>query len=155
MMHALRNLFLHDFWLKLFSLVLATLTWLTVNFAVKKEVSPPPPLNFISTEQRVFANLPIVILSSAEDVRSLRVHPREVELTVQGDARTLKQLQVRDIRVLVDLTGIEAAQGLRKRLEVSTPPGVTYTRIEPEEVQVIFPTRPDTNEQQNPAGTLR
>jgi len=143
MIKTLRNVFLRDFWLKLFSLVLAVLTWLTVNFAVKKEVSPRP-LNFIPSEQRVFANLPVVVLSTAEDVRSVRVHPKEVALTVQGDASTLSRLQVRDLRVLLDLTGIEAAQGLRKRLEVSTPPGVTYVRIEPQEVQVIFPSKTET-----------
>jgi YbbR domain-containing protein len=145
MINTIRDFFLHDFWLKLFSLALAVLIWLIVNFAVQR--GPATPRSFIPTEQRVFSNLPIVILASAEDVRSVKVHPKEVELTVQGDSRALKQLQVRDLRVLVDITGIEAAQGLRKRLEVSTPPGVTYVRIEPEEVQVIFPPKTEKNEQ--------
>lgn len=144
MINTLRNLFLHDFWLKLFSVALALLIWLTINFALQREASPIPQLNLISTDERVFSNLPVVILSNAEDVRSVRVHPKEVTVTVQGDPRGLKQLQQRDLRVLVDLTGIEAAQGLRKRLEVTTPPGVTYRRIEPEEVQVIFPTKAET-----------
>jgi YbbR domain-containing protein len=142
MIKSIRNFILHDFWLKLFSVALALLIWLTVNFALQR--GPAAPRSLIPTEQRVFSNLPIMIMASAEDVRSVRVHPKEVELTVRGDARVLKQLQPREIRVLVDITGIEAAQGLRKRLEVSTPPGVTYDRIDPEEVQVIFPSKTET-----------
>jgi YbbR domain-containing protein len=142
MIKSIRNFILHDFWLKLFSVALALLIWLTVNFALQR--GPAAPRSLIPTEQRVFSNLPIMIMASAEDVHSVRVHPKEVELTVRGDARVLKQLQPREIRVLVDITGIEAAQGLRKRLEVSTPPGVTYDRIDPEEVQVIFPSKTET-----------
>ena len=33
----------------------------------------------------------------------------------------------------------EAARELRKRVGVSAPAGVTYVRVAPEEVQVIFP----------------
>jgi YbbR domain-containing protein len=141
MIKALRNFFFEDFWLKLFSAVSAILIWLTVNFFIHRDVPPSAPLNLMTTDQRTFANVPVVVLSSAEDVRSVRVHPKEVELTVQGDARSLKQLQARDLRVLADLTGIEAAQGLRKRLQVSTPPGITYVGVYPEEVQVIFPQK--------------
>ncbi len=38
MIEFLRNLILEDFWLKLFSLALAVLIWLTVTFASQKEV---------------------------------------------------------------------------------------------------------------------
>jgi YbbR domain-containing protein len=141
MIKTLRSIFVEDFWLKLISLTLAVLAWMTVNFSIGKNTPAQNALSLIPSDDRVFANVPVVILSSAEDVRSVRVHPKEVELTVQGDARSLKELQARDLRVLVDLTGIQAAQGLRKRLEVSTPPGITYVKVDPEEVQVIFPPK--------------
>jgi YbbR domain-containing protein len=136
----LRNLVLDDFWLKLFSFVLAVLTWFTVrSMATQKEglamsTHPNAPVRQIQ-----ISNLPVVILSSAEDVRSFHVSPSAVEVTVQGDAKTLSTLQSKDIRVLVDLTGIGDAHDLRKRIEVSTPAGVTYVKVDPEEVQVIFP----------------
>lgn len=136
MIQLLRNLFVKDFWLKLFSLVLAILLWLTIYFA--RDVSPTGPLTLVRDE-RTFTSLPVVILSSAEDVRSFKVNPKEVTVTVQGDPRILKTLQARDVRVLVDLTGIAAAHDLRQRLQVATPPGVTYVNIVPEQVQVIFP----------------
>ncbi|HWQ93765.1 MAG TPA: CdaR family protein [Clostridia bacterium] len=140
MIEYLRNLFLKDFWLKLFSFALAVLLWFIIYFARDFSPGTGTPLTMV-TEKRTIAQLPVDILSSAEDVRSFRVNPKEVEVTVQGDPRILNRLRPKEIRVLVDLTGISAAHDLRKRIEVSTPPGVTYVRIYPEEVQVIFPPR--------------
>jgi hypothetical protein len=137
----LRDLIFKDFWLKFFSLALAVLIWSIVNIALHNETSPVPSLTLGATEQRKFANVPVLLMSSASDVRSFSVNPREVEVTVQGDAKIVRNLHDRDIRVLVDLTGIEAAHDLRKRIEVSAPTGVSPLRVDPEEVQVIFPTK--------------
>ena len=139
----LRNLVAEDFWLKLFSFVLAVLTWFTVNSMANQKEGMPAigSLSLVPPEQRVLQHLPVVILSSAEDVRSFRVSPKEADVTVQGTAAVLKELQTKDVRVSVDLTGIQAAKDLRKRIEVATPAGVSYVRIAPEEVQVIFPNK--------------
>jgi hypothetical protein len=126
----LRNLLLEDFWLKLFSLALAALIWFTVTFVSQKEVR---------TDTRVFFSLPVTVLSAAEDVRNFKVSPSEVQVTVQGDGGTLQNLQSKDIRATVDLSGVAAARELRKRIQVSAPAGVTYLRVVPQEVQVIFP----------------
>jgi hypothetical protein len=130
MIKFLRHLFLEDFLLKLFSLALAVVVWLIVTFASQKGAGTTP---------RVFYNLPVTVLSSAEDVRNFKVNPNEVIVTVQGDAKTLQNLQSKDIRAMVDLTGVAAARELHKRVEVSAPAGVTCLRVAPEEVQVIFP----------------
>jgi YbbR domain-containing protein len=136
-----RNLIFKDFWLKLFSLALAVLTWFTIRFAIAKEVSPVGSLVLSATAQVTFPNLPVVILSSAQDVRNFKVNPQEVEVTVQGDPKVLRTLRSKDIRVLVDLTGIATAGGMRKRIEVSTPAGITHVRIDPDEVQVLLPPK--------------
>ena len=131
MITLLRHLVLEDFWLKLFSLALAVLIWLTVTFASQKDAG---------IDQRLLSKmLPVTILSSAEDVHNFRVSPSEVAVTVQGNPKTLQNLQSNDIRAIVDLTGVAAARDLRKRIEVSVPAGVTPLRVIPEEVQVIFP----------------
>ncbi len=132
----LRYLFLEDFWLKLLSVVLATVTWLVITFA---QTSGLPSLNR-HLRQRTFRNLPVVIMSTAADARNIRVEPKEVHVTVEGDGKVLDKLEGKDIHVLVDLSGIEAARDLRKRIDVSTPAGVTYIRVEPPEVQVRFPS---------------
>jgi hypothetical protein len=130
MIKFLRHLFLDDFLLKLFSLALAVVVWLIVTFASQKGAGTTP---------RVFYDLPVTVLSSAEDVRNFKVTPSEVIITVQGDAKAVQNLQSKDVRVTVDLTGVGTARDLRKRIEVSLPAGIACMRVAPEEVQVIFP----------------
>jgi YbbR domain-containing protein len=130
MIKFLRHLFLDDFLLKLFSLALAVVVWLIVTFASQKGAGTTP---------RVFYDLPVTVLSSAEDVRNFKVSPNEVIVTVEGDAKTVQNLQSKDVRVTVDLTGVGTARDLRKRIEVSVPAGIACMRVAPEEVQVIFP----------------
>jgi YbbR domain-containing protein len=139
MIRFLRNLFFQDFWLKLFSFALAVLTWFTVYFASQRESASPLPL--VPMEQFTFANLPVMVISSASDVRSVRVNPKEVEVTVQGEKQIIQKLKSNDIRVFVDLSDIGAAHDLRKRIDVSTPAGVAHVRVQPEEVQVIYPPK--------------
>jgi YbbR domain-containing protein len=142
MISFLRDLVFQDFWLKLFSFVLAVLTWFTVNrMANQKESLSVGSLSLAPPEQRTLTRLPVLIVSSAEDVRSFRVSPKEADVTVQGSGTLLKELQNRDVRVSVDLTGIEAGKDLRIRIDVSTPPGVSYVRVEPQEVQVLYPSK--------------
>jgi YbbR domain-containing protein len=139
MITALRNLFLRDFWLKLFSLALAVLIWLTVTFA-----QSGGGRNFFTSRavpQQTYFNIPILVMSSAADVRSFKVNPSEVTVTVQGEAKLLQRLQSRDIRALVDLSGIESAHALRERIQVTTPPGITFVQVSPEEVDVIMPPK--------------
>jgi YbbR domain-containing protein len=126
----LRHLFLEDFWWKLFSLVLAILVWLIVTFASQKEAPSEP---------RVFAHLPIRVLSSAEDVRNFKVNPSEAEVTVEANAKTLQHRQSKDVRAMVDLSGVSTAEDLRKPVEVSVPQGVTCLHVTPKEVRIVFP----------------
>ena len=136
----LRQLLFRDFWLKLFSLMLAVLIWLSVSIAIQKEGSPAVALT-LTAEERTFSNLPVLVISSAQDVRNFKVRPSEVEVTVRGDAKTLRALRANEIRARVDLTDIETARDLRKRIEVSVPAGISQVGVTPPEVQVIFPPK--------------
>jgi hypothetical protein len=139
MIKFLRELIVHDFWLKLFSLALAVLIWLTVSFAIQKEGLPAATLILPPQERATFSNLPVVKMSTAQDVRNMKVQPSEIEVTVQGDARTVHGLRANDIRAIVDLTDVDASRALKKRIEVSTPSGISVFRVVPPEVEVIFP----------------
>jgi hypothetical protein len=135
----LRRFIFEDFWLKLFSLGVALLIWASVHAAVDTETTlslAPIP----GSTTRPFLNCPVFVVSLAADVREFKVKPSHVDVTVRGDAATLDKLQPKDIHVLVDLTNVRASKGLRQRVEVSTPPGVTLNvRATPDEVEVIFP----------------
>ena len=133
MIEFLRSFFVKDFGLKLFSLGLA------VSFHYTADHFGVGSASLALQDQKEFRNLPIVVLSSADDVRRAKVYPSQVDVTLRGERSIHSKLQDKEIRVLVDLTGIDAAHDLRKRVEVSTPPGVTYVRISPENVQVVFP----------------
>ena len=138
----LRGLLFHDFWLKLFSLALAVLIWLTVSFAQSGDGR-----SFLTNRgapEQTYYNIPVLVMSSAADVRNFKVDPNVVAVTVRGDKKALHELQARearDIRALVDLTGIEeAARGMHKRIDVTTPAGITFVQVVPNEVEVIVPS---------------
>src|SRR6266850_4670547 len=136
----LRHLFLHDLSLKLFSLALAVLIWLTVTFAIRKEFSPIANLKPRNAVPATYV-LPVVVLTSAQDPKNFNVEPKEVQVTVEVDGKRLETLQSKDIRALVDLSGIESAKDMLKRIEISTPPGVTLLRVLPQDVRVIIPPK--------------
>jgi YbbR domain-containing protein len=138
MIQLLRDVFFADFWLKLFSFTLAILIWLTVSFAIEKGKGSSAPL-IVPPQVRTFSKVPVRKMSAAEDVRHLKVNPSEVEVTVQGEANLIRGLGPGDIRAMVDLSGIETSHDLRKRLEVSTLAGISLVKIEPPEVEIVFP----------------
>jgi YbbR domain-containing protein len=141
MIPTLRKLIFQDLWLKLFSFALAVLIWFTVNYATKSDVSPVASLSLAPREHRTFRQVPVLVMCPAEELRGFVIAPKVVEVTVEGDPGLLQKLQEREIRVVVDLTGIVSAQDLRKRIEVSTPTSVKPVKVDPEEVQVIFPPK--------------
>lgn len=141
MIDTLRNILLRDFWLKLFSLMLAVLIWLAVSSAIHRDVSPSAALDGVNAMELTFSNVPVLVMSTAADVRNFNVNPRQVQVKVRGDAKSLQMLQVSDLHALVDLTGIEAARGLKKKIAVTAPANITYVSTTPEEVEVIVPPK--------------
>jgi YbbR domain-containing protein len=140
----LRHLFLHDVLLKLFSLALAILIWLTINFAIGRTDERPAVPSFVPhpMQQASFV-LPVMVLSPGDSPRELKMDPKEVEVTVEGDPKVIKALQRNDLRAIVDLSGIESAQGLVKRIELSRPAGVSELRMVPSEVKLtVLPPAP-------------
>jgi hypothetical protein len=145
MIDFLKHLVLYDVWLKLFSLALAILIWLTISFAIRgQRENPSPAVPLIAPRplpQRATFTLPVMVLSAADDPRALKIEPKEVEVTVEGDSRRIGTLQKSDLRALVDLSGIEAANDLVKRIEISKPAGINEVRILPPEVKIIIPAK--------------
>ena len=139
MTQILRGLFFKDVMLKLLSLLLAILTWLALS-SIQRESTPVGTVSLYS-QKLTFFNVEVVILSSASDVHDYRVEPKTVEVTVEGDSKVLQGLESKDVRAMVDLTGLESGTDVRKRIELSTPPGVKHVKVNPKEARVIFPTR--------------
>jgi YbbR domain-containing protein len=142
MIKFLRHLFLDDVLLKLFSLALALLFWITVSFAIQQKEGLPTPALPATTEARKFFNIPVVVVSSAWDVHNFKVSPDQVEVKVQGDVPIIENLQSKDLRALVDLTDLATNRNLTRAVEISAPAGVTLLRVFPQEVQVTPPPKP-------------
>jgi YbbR domain-containing protein len=137
MLRFLRHLFFVDWPLKLLSLALAVLIWVTVSLSIRRGVTEVPGTNIYS---RTFYDQPVVVVSSAGDVSQFRVKPGEVAVTVQGEPDALRNLQARQVHALVDLTDIDPARTNRVRVEITTPPGFTHVSVVPAEVEIIRPT---------------
>ena len=139
----MRDWLIKDFGWKLFSLVLAVGIWLTVHKILEESapapvVVPPAPPSPVAT---TFTNLPVLIVSAAADVREFHVTPNMVTVTVSGQPEIMAGLRESQIHALVDLTDIEAARDLQRRVDISTPTGVTLVDVEPPEVNVVIPTQ--------------
>jgi YbbR domain-containing protein len=133
----LQNLVLKDFWLKLFSFALASLIWFTVHIAIKNDISPVASLSLAPTDQIVFRDLPIVVLTPANQVGGCTINPKTATVTLQGDSAELRNLRRQDIRLLVDLSDPGVSNDSRKRVEVTAPAGIAHVRVDPQEVQVV------------------
>ena len=138
----MRELILRDLSWKLLSLALAVAIWLTVE-PLTKESSERRSI-WENWETHTFTNLPVLlVVSAAADMQEFKVNPDVVTVTVSGRPEMISAMTGQEVRVTVDLTGIEAARGLRKRVEVSVPPGVAFIRAEPPDVNVVVPPKRD------------
>jgi YbbR domain-containing protein len=135
----LRDWITKDFAWKLFSLFLAVAIWLIVH---KIYEEPGNSSAMAGGSTVTFDNLPVLIVSTAADVRNFRVAPTMVKVTVSGSAEIMSRLQANNVRAVVDLTDLESAQDLRRLVDVSAPPGVTLVSVDPPRVAVIPPPNP-------------
>jgi hypothetical protein len=131
-----------DFWWKLFSLVLAVVIWLTVH---KIREEPAVPVSAAAGVLLTYGSVPVLVVSAASDVREFHVLPGTVAVKVSGPPEVMAVLQANQIHPVVDLTDVAAARNLKRRVEVSTPPGVTLVSVKPAEVEILFPHKPDNN----------
>lgn len=132
----MRDWITKDFGWKLFSLFLAVAIWLTVH---KIYEEPGVASGLVIGNTVTFGNLPVLIVSTAKDVRDFRVAPLTVKVTVSGSAEDIAKLQANQVRATVDLTDIESAADLHRVVDVSTPPGVTLVNVDPPKVMVFPP----------------
>lgn len=128
-----RNILFRNFGWKLLSLALAIVIWLTIKALSAEQ----------GQTERMFVNLEVKIVSGTADVRTFRIEPRTVNVTIKGRPGAISRLAEREIRVFADLTSADVTQSFRQHLDVAVPNGLTVVRLEPTEVQVTPPPRPE------------
>lgn len=124
----MRNLVLHNWPLKLLSLLLAFLLWATYTAEPASEVGFQVPLEFTHVPEK---------LEVASDV------PAQVYVRVRGRSALLRRLSAHDFAIQVDLSGSAAGESqLQLTLDkVDAPPGVTVVRVSPSQFRLRLDAR--------------
>jgi YbbR domain-containing protein len=133
---AKRKWIAEDFNWKIFSVILAVVVWLTVYKI--RDGSVAPGLLAISN---TFTNVPVLAVSATADVQNARIAPDAVSVTVSGASGLMAVLQTNGLQAIVNLTGIDSAHDLKRRVDVAPPPGVTLLNVDPPEVTVTIPQK--------------
>ena len=131
------DFFLTNFWLKMASLILATLIWLTVQANLDKENRGVYPDKLLSDEldKRVVTQkrfeLPVSIFSDGTNSTLYRSIPTNVMVTVSGEAVKINSLEERELHAYVDAGGVTDPQHGVFPIQVNTPSSVILLRVLP------------------------
>jgi len=91
---ALHSILAHHFWLKLLSLVLACLIWLTVKANIGTTAGEAT---------RTFVNRPVLLLTDGAEHIAMIASPNQASVTVRGPALLIQELTDQDVHVYVRL----------------------------------------------------
>ena len=131
----LREIILHNFWLKLLALFFAALIWFVVQFGIQTDfkMGHNPITNPIVQDKMV---LSVEVLTQPADARIFKLMPGTVSITITGEAAVLRELSKKDFRAYVDLTEIHHNEGLSEKVRLHSPAGVTIMALSPLAVKV-------------------
>jgi len=127
---SLRDVILHNFWLKLFSVALATVIWLAIHYSIHNE----PLKNQLLTDD--YIRVPVTVQTAPGDKRSFRVTPKEVVVHAVGRDATSLHASSKDIRVNLNLTGFAGNESRMETLKAVAPLGINVLEIMPAVVEV-------------------
>ncbi len=121
---SVRSFFAEHLWLKAFSLILATLIWLTIRGNLEKETRQ---------ETRRLERQSVALLTDPSERRAFVLDPEEVSVTVKGPKTLIDSLS--DVRAFVELASHSGNMG-NYNVEVNAPAGVTVVLVSPRSVFV-------------------
>lgn len=129
----MRDFIQKNFWLKVFSLVLAALIWFVLQANLQTGVKYPEN-PFRPTKVREF-NCPVTLLMSPTDRTLYKIEPPEVVVKVQGEGNVLAELDPEDVQAYVNISIVKNPQGGFK-VETILPREVSLRSILPPHVFV-------------------
>lgn len=119
-----RDAILQNFWLKLFSLVLATMIWFAISGTS------------LGTMTRKIERVPITVMKSAADLRAFRVEPSVVEITVSGPLAKVQALTPQQVEAFINLTDMSDTVGPTKKILVHLPADIVLLGVVPTEARI-------------------
>ncbi|MBI1842490.1 MAG: hypothetical protein HYR88_16755 [Verrucomicrobia bacterium] len=145
----MRDLFFKHFWLKLTSLVLATLIWLTVQATLEKENRQVYQSEETADElfrrakvPRQF-ELPVEIRWEGTNYQSLFALPAKVVVTMEGDPGRISAMDTKELTAFIETGGPPDPRGIYP-VQVLAPSNLRCTHIMPHSVRLkgIAPSTP-------------
>jgi YbbR domain-containing protein len=125
---------LHNFWLKIFSLGLATIIWVTVHIGITRDFSLTNPN--VAHPFRMGVPLPVSIITQPGDARVFKISPKQATATIIGEEPIVRRMTGREIKVYVDLTDVKTKGQTNGELHVDVPKDVTIIGLDPAAVQI-------------------
>src|SRR5688572_27163688 len=130
-----RHTITNNLWLKIFSFVLATLIWFVIDANFHGPPQAKTPDNPLRPDATRNLQIPIVVITSADNRQVFQVDPTEVTVKVRGDANVVQNLTSKDIEVYVKLMNVQNPQG-SFRVEINAPREITVQELWPAHVHV-------------------
>src|SRR2546426_12824800 len=119
---SLRALVFNHPWLKLFSLILATLVWLAVWAGLPKKSG--------IESTRIFVGRPIQVLAASPDHPRVVLSPDHATVTVRGPEELIQGMKEEDVDAFVRLPDKRGISG-PVPLQVHVPAGASVTAVAP------------------------
>jgi len=135
-----RSLIFDHLWLKVFSLVLATLIWLAVHANLQNE--PVLGRKFGKDSTFSFVHRPILVLFESSDHPIVSVVPQHASITIEGPANLVDNLKDDDVDVFVRVSDRQPL-GTNFPVHVRLPAGATLKRVDPLSAKVSASNPPD------------
>lgn len=128
----MRDILLNNFWWKVTALCLAVLAWFGFQ---KRDIGEFWPTKTDYT--RLLIAHPVTITKPATDTREFKVTPSEVDITLSGDEKLLRELSSSDVRATVEILEYKDHTNTLE-IHVYVPPrgGIKLERLVPDRVQV-------------------
>ena len=137
----MRDLVLKHFWLKLTSLVLATLIWLTVQATLEKENrqvyqndEPADELGRRAKVPRQF-ELPVEVRWEGTNYPQLSALPTNVVVTLEGDSGRITGMNSKEVTAFIDTGGPPDVLGIYP-VQILAPKNLRCTHIMPHSVRL-------------------
>ena len=128
----LRRIIFHNFWLKLFSLMLAGMIWFAV-FSIQEKPKSMPGFG-VGDIKKAFDQVPVSLLKSPNDTALYTISPNAVNVVVTGPPEVISSLTARDVQVFIDFTAARAGTRKSERkqdIHVRLPEAVDSIEVSP------------------------
>jgi hypothetical protein len=129
----IRDLILHNFWLKFFSVALATVIWMAIHYSIEHDFAlKESDVKHLVAQK--YLSVPVRVVTG--DKRLFKVIPSQVDVVALGEEPILHSISQQFIRVHVDLSDFRGRKSDEVELHADVPREVTVIGILPPVVSV-------------------